>query len=92
MRQSRIRIGNVRSLLDARLWNLVTRYGLLDITFQPAGTTGFADLWFARNRLPAVKRRGAPFRSCVASFLQKQSEHEGDDGPLTRAGHLDAVR
>lgn len=32
------------SLHDARVWNLVTKHGLLDITFQPAGTTGYADL------------------------------------------------
>ena len=35
---------NARSLQDARVWNLITTFGLLDITFQPAGTTGFVDL------------------------------------------------
>ena len=33
-----------RSLRDARIWNLVTERGLLDISFEPAGTTGFRDL------------------------------------------------
>ena len=32
------------SLGRARVWNLVTKYGRLDINFQPSGTTGFADL------------------------------------------------
>jgi hypothetical protein len=32
------------SLGRAQTWNLVTRFGRLDLTFQPSGTTGFADL------------------------------------------------
>ena len=35
---------DARSLKDARVWNLVTKYGLLDIAFEPAGTGGYADL------------------------------------------------
>ena len=35
---------DARSLKDARVWNLVTEYGLLDISFEPAGTGGYADL------------------------------------------------
>lgn len=35
---------DARSLKDARIWNLVTEYGLLDISFKPAGTGGYADL------------------------------------------------
>jgi hypothetical protein len=33
-----------RSLREARIWNLVTNAGLLDITFEPAGTGGYRDL------------------------------------------------
>ena len=33
-----------RSLGNAAVWNLVTRYGLLDISMCPAGTTGYGDL------------------------------------------------
>ena len=33
-----------KSLRDARVWNLVTAAGLLDITFEPAGTGGYSDL------------------------------------------------
>ena len=32
------------SLTDARIWNLTTKYGDLDITFMPSGTQGFDDL------------------------------------------------
>lgn len=35
---------DARSLKDARMWNLITEYGLLDISFEPAGTGGYADL------------------------------------------------
>ena len=35
---------DARSLQDARIWNLITEYGLLDISFEPAGTSGYADL------------------------------------------------
>ena len=35
---------DARSLKDARIWNLITEYGLLDISFEPAGTGGYADL------------------------------------------------
>lgn len=32
------------SLAAARTWNLVTDFGRLDITFEPSGTGGFADV------------------------------------------------
>ena len=35
---------SAESLARAQVWNLVTLYGRLDISFQPSGTTGFADL------------------------------------------------
>lgn len=33
-----------RSLGESRVWNLVTDHGRLDITFEPSGTTGYADV------------------------------------------------
>jgi hypothetical protein len=33
-----------RSLADAAVWNLATTFGGLDISFEPAGTSGYADL------------------------------------------------
>lgn len=35
---------NADSLADARVWNLTTHYGDLDISFVPAGTDGYEDL------------------------------------------------
>lgn len=35
---------NARSLGDAKVWNLATCYGGLDISFVPAGTSGYSDL------------------------------------------------
>jgi hypothetical protein len=32
------------SLADVGIWNLVTAFGRLDITFEPSGTSGFADV------------------------------------------------
>jgi predicted nucleotidyltransferase len=32
------------SLGDSRVWNLVTDHGRLDVTFEPSGTTGYADV------------------------------------------------
>jgi hypothetical protein len=32
------------ALLAAEIWNLVTDFGRLDITFVPAGTSGYEDL------------------------------------------------
>src|SRR5436305_9350797 len=32
------------SLAGARIWNLTTKYGDLDITFMPSGTQGYDDL------------------------------------------------
>ena len=33
-----------RSLAAVRIWNLTTRYGDLDLTFEPSGTSGYKDL------------------------------------------------
>lgn len=35
---------DARSLKDVRTWNLVTEFGLLGISFEPAGTGGYVDL------------------------------------------------
>ena len=35
---------DARSLRDSLVWNLATPYGGLDITFEPAATSGYADL------------------------------------------------
>ena len=35
---------DAESLAAARVWNLSTRFGDLDVSFVPDGTTGYADL------------------------------------------------
>lgn len=35
---------DAQSLKDARTWNLITRHGLLDISFEPDGTAGYPEL------------------------------------------------
>jgi hypothetical protein len=35
---------SAKTLMRARMWNLVTGAGRVDIAFEPAGTAGFADL------------------------------------------------
>lgn len=35
---------DVASIADVRVWNLVTDLGRLDLTFEPAGTSGYEDL------------------------------------------------
>ncbi len=51
--RARIRIGkdepvalpfDGRLLASARVWNLVTDHGILDLSFEPAGTAGYPDL------------------------------------------------
>jgi len=50
---------NAESLAACRGWNLSTRYGDLDISFEPAGTTGYDDL--SRDAL-TVTLHGVPVR------------------------------
>ncbi|HUO67839.1 MAG TPA: hypothetical protein VMV37_09900, partial [Gammaproteobacteria bacterium] len=35
---------SAESLARARMWNLITRAGRLDVVFEPSGTRGFEDL------------------------------------------------
>lgn len=35
---------SAESLADGRIWNLVTDFGRLDLTFEPSGTRGYDDL------------------------------------------------
>jgi hypothetical protein len=50
-------------LSNVRLLNLVTRFGDLDLSFQPSGTSGFPDL--VRN---SVELRVGPLHLAVASL------------------------
>ncbi len=50
---------DARSLGEVNVWNLTTRYGALDVTFTPSGTTGYSDL---RRDAVEVVVRGTPVR------------------------------
>lgn len=45
-------------LASANFWNLTTTYGDLDVTFRPAGTTGYADF---EAGMVTVDVHGTPF-------------------------------
>src|SRR5919201_5253870 len=42
---------DAKSIAEVRVWNLVTDFGRLDITFEPAGTSGYDDLHRGSIRL-----------------------------------------
>ena len=48
---------DARSLGEVDVWNLITRYGDLDITFTPSGTFGYDDL---RRDAVSITLRGTP--------------------------------
>ena len=64
------------SLADARIWNLTTRYGDLDITLRPAGTQGYDDL---RRDAVAVTIRGVPVRLASLGDIVRSKEAAGRD-------------
>jgi hypothetical protein len=57
------------SLSRDRIWNLVTKYGDLDITFEPSGTRGYKDLSARalRVRLPNVETSVAALEDVIRS-------------------------
>ncbi|HEX9122653.1 MAG TPA: hypothetical protein VF984_04735 [Actinomycetota bacterium] len=57
------------SLSRTRVWNLVTKYGDLDLTFEPSGTRGYKDLAARalRVRLPHVETTVAALEDVIRS-------------------------
>src|SRR3954462_10477397 len=47
------------SLATAKIWNLTTKYGDLDITFMPSGTQGYDDL---KRDAIEITLRGTPVK------------------------------
>lgn len=62
------------SLLRARTWNLVTRAGRLDLTFEPAGTAGYSDL--VRDAID-VEIRGVHVRLGALADVVRSKEAAG---------------
>jgi hypothetical protein len=56
---------NAESLIGTRVWNLVTKYGDLDLTIEPAGTRGYEDV---RRDATGIEFEGIGVTVVVASL------------------------
>jgi hypothetical protein len=64
------------SLAAARIWNLTTKHGDLDITFVPSGTQGYDDL---KRDAVEVVLRGTPVRLASLADIVRSKEAAGRD-------------
>ncbi len=71
----------------ARMWNLVTKAGRLDIAFLPAGTKGYADLAKGAERFEAfgVHFLSASLDDIIRSKEATGREKDNDDVAILRA-------
>jgi hypothetical protein len=64
------------SLAAARIWNLTTKFGDLDVTPQPAGTQGYADL---KRDAIEITLRGVPVQLASLADIVRSKEAAGRD-------------
>jgi hypothetical protein len=64
------------SLAAAKIWNLTTKYGDLDITFTPSGTQGYADL---KRDAIEVTIRGSTVKLAALVDIVRSKEAAGRD-------------
>jgi hypothetical protein len=64
------------SLAAARIWNLTTKYGDLDITVQPSGTQGYPDLHEGSR---PVELDGATIELAALADIIRSKEAAGRD-------------
>jgi hypothetical protein len=64
------------SLAGARIWNLTTKYGELDITFVPSGTQGYDDL--KRDAID-ITIRGSTVKLAALVDIVRSKEAAGRD-------------
>jgi len=64
------------SLAAAKMWNLTTKYGDLDITFTPSGTQGYDDL---KRDAVEVTIRGTTVRLAALVDIVRSKEAAGRD-------------
>lgn len=64
------------SLAASVFWNLTTKHGDLDLTFQPSGTQGYADL---KRDAIAVTLRGTPVLLASLADIVRSKEAAGRD-------------
>lgn len=64
------------SLAGSAFWNLTTKHGDLDLSFQPSGTQGYADL---RRDAIEVTLRGTPVLLASLADIVRSKEAAGRD-------------
>jgi hypothetical protein len=64
------------SLAAARIWNLTTKYGDLDVTIQPTGTQGYDDL---KRDAIEITLRGVPVKLASLADIVRSKEAAGRD-------------
>ena len=64
------------SLAAVRIWNLTTKYGNLDITVQPSGTQGYADL---QREATAAELDGVRIQLASLNDIVRSKEAAGRD-------------
>jgi len=67
---------DAESLAAANIWNLMTKYGDLDITFTPSGTQGYADL---KRDAIEITIRGTTVRLAALVDIVRSKEAAGRD-------------
>jgi len=65
-----------RSLRDARVWNLITDFGLLDISFEPAGLESYRDL---EQRAVRIEVDGVRFAVAALEDVVRSKQAAGRD-------------
>lgn len=78
---------SARTLARARMWNLVTDAGRLDIAFEPTGTEGYADLERTAERFEAfgVRFLAASIADIIRSKEATGRARDREDVALLRA-------
>lgn len=64
------------SLLASKIWNLTTKYGDLDITHEPTGTQGYADL---RRDAITIQLKAGEIRLASLADIIRSKEAAGRD-------------
>lgn len=67
---------DAHSLAAVRIWNLTTKYGNLDITAEPSGTQGYADL---RRDSAATELAGVGIQLASLADIVRSKEAAGRD-------------
>ena len=67
---------DARSLSEVRVWNLVTKHGNLDLTFEPSGTAGYDDL---QRDAVTIEVRGVEMPVASLADIIRSKEAAGRD-------------